>query len=82
MLIFELIHEKEILKHKRALMLLKFIEKKENRLIDLRTSLQREENKPYIQSFLFCSREWFTNEIKSTELCIYWAIKRYKTYYS
>ena len=75
------LHLTGIAKHKRALRLICFAEKKYIRAKDLQKAIEIQEAKRLIESYLLTSKDWYLKEIDKCNSAIDWAKKRYETYY-
>lgn len=61
----------------KALLLLRLLDKKQRSLNDLKITLEREKNKPSVESFLWYSEHCYDLEITKAEYAIDWIKNRY-----
>jgi hypothetical protein len=61
----------------RSETILKVLNRKELRLIDLKIILERERNKPAVNSFLFAPEIEIINEINNSSRDLFWLKMRY-----
>jgi len=65
--------------HERAINIVELIDKADNRIIDFKTRIEIEENKPINESFLHVSKSWCEQVISDTITTREYLMNRYRS---